>query len=79
VQARVVEWLDLARERHRGATIAAVSHADVIRAALCHYAGISLDHFLRPEVAPASVAALELGPWRARVLSLGAGLPGREP
>ncbi|MBA3892444.1 MAG: histidine phosphatase family protein [Gemmatimonadales bacterium] len=42
--------------------VAAVSHGDVIRALLAHYAGMPLDLMLRLEVAPASVSAVRLAP-----------------
>jgi broad specificity phosphatase PhoE len=35
-------------------------HADVIRALLARYLGLSLDSILRLEVAPASVSAIEV-------------------
>jgi probable phosphomutase (TIGR03848 family) len=40
--------------------VAVVSHADVIRALLARYLGLSLDSILRLEVAPASVSAIEV-------------------
>jgi probable phosphoglycerate mutase len=70
VQQRVVLWLEQMRERHPGVQVAAVSHGDVIKAALFHYGGISLDHVLRFEIAPASVTTLELGHEHARILGV---------
>jgi probable phosphoglycerate mutase len=78
VQARLVLWLERARERHRAATFAAVSHADPIRAALFHYGGISLDLVQRWQIAPASVTTLEFDDWSVRVLSVGVELGRRE-
>ncbi|HEU4565735.1 MAG TPA: histidine phosphatase family protein, partial [Gemmatimonadaceae bacterium] len=69
-QARVVVELERLRERHPDAVVAVVSHADVIRAALCHYAGIPLDLMLRLEIACASVSVLEVTPYGARILRL---------
>lgn len=51
---------------HRGQTFVAFSHADVIRAAVLHYAGVSLDDFDRFEISPASVTALLMNPGFVR-------------
>ena len=69
VQTRIVTTLQALGCTHRGETIAAVSHADVIRAAVLHYAGVSLDEFSRFEIPPASVSALALRGARGTLLS----------
>ena len=61
---------------HPDAPVAAVTHGDVIRALLAHYAGLALDHMLRLEVAPASVCVVRVSAeprllavnWRADAL-----------
>src|SRR5207302_8120569 len=53
VQARIVSELSCLASRHPGESIVAVSHGDVIRAAVACYLGISLDFLLRFEIAPA--------------------------
>ena len=59
-QTRMVKaCLDLAA-RHRNRSIVAVSHGDMIKAALSHYLGQPLDLFNRIAVAPASVAVIDL-------------------
>lgn len=68
VQARAVTALALLAEQHHDAIVAVVSHADVLRAVLAYYLGMSLDHLPRLELAPASVSAIELGEWGARVV-----------
>lgn len=68
VQARIVAALERLRAPHPGQTIAAVSHADVIRAAVLHYAGASLDMVHRIEIGPASVTAVALGAGAPRLL-----------
>ena len=68
-QARMVGAVEDLRAAHPGETIALVSHADVIRAALAHYAGIPLDAIGRFEIRPASVTTLRL--WDAWTLVLG--------
>ena len=65
-QLRIVRFLLGLRERHPEGTVAIVSHADVIRAALLHFLGIPMDSFLRLEISPASVstvAVADYGPW----------------
>lgn len=61
VQARVVAELEELRAKHQDQTIAVVSHADVIKAALAHYVGLHLDLFQRLVIAPASLTVLGLG------------------
>ncbi len=65
-QLRIVRFILDLRERHEGQTVALVSHADVIRAALLHFLGIPMDLFLRLEISPASVSTVAIadyGPW----------------
>jgi probable phosphoglycerate mutase len=61
VQSRAWECLSGISERFPGATIAVVTHADVIRALLVLFLGMPLDHLLRFEVAPASITAVNMG------------------
>jgi probable phosphomutase (TIGR03848 family) len=65
MQTRAVVELDVIRKAHPGATVAVVSHADVIKAAVAHYIGLHLDLFQRLVVYPASLTAFrfnKLGP-----------------
>jgi broad specificity phosphatase PhoE len=55
---------------HNGATVACVSHCDIIRGVLAYYMGLPLDNMLRFDVDPASVSRLALGSWGARVMSI---------
>jgi probable phosphomutase (TIGR03848 family) len=59
MQARVVGALDDVVARHPNETIVVVSHADPIKSAIAHYAGMHLDLFQRVHVSPASVTVLE--------------------
>jgi ribonuclease H / adenosylcobalamin/alpha-ribazole phosphatase len=52
---------ELAAE-HPGSLVAAVTHGDVIRALVAHWAGMPIDSMLRLEVAPASVSAVRFTP-----------------
>jgi probable phosphoglycerate mutase len=60
-QARIVAVIDRIRRAHPGERVAIVSHADVIRAALAHHAGILIDVCHRIEIRPASVSTIRLG------------------
>ena len=70
VQLRVVRFILGLRDRHDGGTVALVSHADPIRAALLHALGVPMDLFLRLEISPASVSVLTLDEWGPRVLGV---------
>lgn len=51
-------------------TILCVTHADIIRGAIAHYLGLSLDNILRFDIDPASVSELLIGRDWARLTSL---------
>jgi len=69
VQARMAGGIEAIRAAHPGETVLLVSHADAIRAALAHYAQVSLDAIGRFEIRPASVTTLRL--WDGWTLVLG--------
>jgi len=58
VQARAVSAIEAIRQEFPDGTCAVVSHGDVIRGLIAHFAGIPLDLFLRIEIAPASVSVI---------------------
>lgn len=60
MQARIVSELEVLRAAHKEQAIAVISHADVIKAAVAHYAGIHLDLFQRLVVSPASLTVLAM-------------------
>ena len=60
VQQRIVACVRGLHDRHRNETIAAVSHADVIRPALLYYTGQSLDAWQSIDIELASVSAVAL-------------------
>ena len=70
IQERMVAELEELRQRHPGQTVALVSHADVIRATVAHYAGIPIDLCHRLEIRPASVSVLEIEDLTARIVRL---------
>jgi probable phosphomutase (TIGR03848 family) len=80
-QARAVATVEEIRAAHPRGRVAAVTHADVIRLVLAHYAGIHIDLYQRLAIAPASVSALWLGDGGPRVLKVNdtGGLDGLGP
>ncbi|HEY8338670.1 MAG TPA: MSMEG_4193 family putative phosphomutase [Egibacteraceae bacterium] len=61
-QQRAVEAVEALVARHPRQVVAAVTHADVIKAVVAFYLGLPLDLFQRIAVAPASVTVLRLPP-----------------
>jgi probable phosphoglycerate mutase len=61
-QLRAVDALEALVAKHRTTVVAAVTHADVIKAVVAFYLGQPLDLFQRLVVSPASVTALHLAP-----------------
>jgi len=70
MQVRVVAEIEELWARHPKQTIAIVSHADVIKAAVAHYVGIHLDLFQRLLVSPASLTVLALDRPVSRLVCL---------
>jgi probable phosphomutase (TIGR03848 family) len=70
VQHRVTDALAGMAERHPAGTVAAVTHAEAIRLALAHFAGVHLDLFQRLIVHPASVSAVALVDGAPRILRM---------
>lgn len=68
VQRRVVGAIDDMSARHRAGTVAVVTHAEAIRLALAHFAGVHIDLFQRLVVHPGSISALALGDGMPRIL-----------
>ncbi|MGI8508082.1 MAG: histidine phosphatase family protein [Gemmatimonadaceae bacterium] len=69
-QARAVAAVEALRVNHPAVSVVAVSHSDMIKAVLAHYAGIALDDLMRIEIAPASVSILSLTEWGDSVVRL---------
>jgi probable phosphoglycerate mutase len=70
MQARAVAELDAIVAAHPSEIVLVVSHADVIKAALAHYAGLHLDLFQRLVVSPASLSVVAFTPMGPRLISL---------
>ena len=61
-QLRAVDAVEELVARHPRGVIAAVSHADVIKALVAFYLSLPLDAFQRLHVSPASLTVLQLAP-----------------
>ncbi|MGH9559526.1 MAG: histidine phosphatase family protein [Bryobacteraceae bacterium] len=72
-QTRVVVFLERISRQYPDATVAIVSHADVIRAAICHYLGVPLDLSLRLRISHASISTLALHEFGAELIALNVG------
>jgi probable phosphomutase (TIGR03848 family) len=70
VQRRVVEALMEINERHLHATVAVVSHGDVIRSALLFALGMPLDYYNRIEVGQGSLSTIRIDADGIRVLTI---------
>jgi probable phosphoglycerate mutase len=75
VQSRVVAEMLRLEQKHRGASVALVSHADVIRSAVGYYAGIPIDLLHRIVINLASVSIVAIGERDAQVLCVNALTP----
>jgi probable phosphomutase (TIGR03848 family) len=70
MQNRALAALERVRTAHPGGTVVAVSHADVIKAAVAHALGTHLDLFQRIVISPCSVTAISYGDTGPIVLSV---------
>jgi len=75
VQVRMFKQLEYLRQQHANETVAVVSHADVIKAALMLYLNVPLDSHLRLEISPASVSIVELADWGPKVTGINVRFP----
>lgn len=70
MQSRALAALERLRAAHPGGIVVAVSHADVIKAAVAHALGTHLDLFQRIVISPCSVTAISYGAAGPVVLSV---------
>ena len=70
VQRRVLACMQRLADARPDAALVLVSHADVIKAAVCHFLGLGFDRLDRFDVGPASVTTVVAGDWGAKVLGL---------
>ena len=70
VQVRIVAVLERLRTQYTHGVIAVVSHGDVIKAALGHYAGIPLDLLQRLVINTASVSMVAVNNYGPQLLRI---------
>jgi broad specificity phosphatase PhoE len=68
VQTRILSLIDRVSAMRLPGAAVLVTHADVIKAALFYYLGLSLDRFPVIDIAPASISTLEIDDWSARIV-----------
>lgn len=61
MQTRAVSAIERIAAAHPHKIIVAVSHGDVIKSIVAHYAGMHLDMFQRLVISPASISIVQLG------------------
>jgi probable phosphoglycerate mutase len=71
IVARATRALEAIARGHPGETVAAITHAEVIRSAVLHYQRRSLDLYHEIDVPPASITEIRLSAKGAEVLSVG--------
>ncbi len=70
-QNRIVQAIERLRLSHAATDlVACFSHADPIKQAVAFYLGLSLDHFQRLTITPASVSAIHIGENGSQLLML---------
>lgn len=70
MQARAVAEVDAIGAHHPEEMVAVVSHSDVIKSVIAHYAGMHLDLFQRLVISPASLSILAFGKMGPRLVRL---------
>lgn len=70
VQQRMVTGMESIRVQYPHGVVAIISHADPIKAALAHYAGIPLDFLLRLEISLVSISAVSIDDHGAKILCM---------
>ncbi|MCO6187839.1 histidine phosphatase family protein [Rhizobium sp. L1K21] len=70
VQRRVKAFLEAQIAARKDQTVALVSHADVIKAAVIDAMDIHIDDWSAFDIAPASITSLVAGDWGARIFTL---------
>ncbi len=70
VRARVCACMRELCTTHPGQGVVLVSHADVIKSAVCHVLGLPVDGGFRFDVEPASISVVAMGDWGAKLIRL---------
>ncbi|PBB95349.1 histidine phosphatase family protein [Mesorhizobium sp. WSM3862] len=69
-QQRIVDLMDVLREQAPNRCVALISHADVIKAAVCKVLGLQLGDCFRFDIEPASITTVVHGDWGSKLIRL---------
>ncbi|MDQ2634033.1 MAG: histidine phosphatase family protein [Pseudomonadota bacterium] len=70
VRRRMCRCMDELSHHFPGRSVVLVSHADVIKAAICHMLGLPADSCFRFDIDPASISVAVMGDWGAKLIRL---------
>ena len=70
IAARIAGHIDMLTDRYADGSIAIVTHAEVIRAAVLHYLDMPIGDYNRLQIDPASITTLATGAWGAKLCGL---------
>ena len=70
VERRVLGLISELAASWRGKALVLVSHADVIKAAVCHFLGMPIEGWMRFDIGPASITTVVTGDWGAKLIGL---------
>lgn len=70
VQHRIWRCMHKLCSRFPDRAVVLVSHADVIKGAICRALGLTADNCFRFDIAPASISTVVIGEWGSKVLLL---------
>jgi len=69
-QQRVIGLMDALRQQKPNQYVALISHADVIKAAVCKVLGLQLGDCFRFDIEPASITTIVHGDWGSKLIRL---------
>ncbi|MGX7877484.1 histidine phosphatase family protein [Mesorhizobium sp. ORM6] len=69
-QERVIGLMDALRQQKPNRYVAMISHADVIKAAVCKVLGLQLGDCFRFDIEPASITTIVHGDWGSKLIRL---------
>jgi broad specificity phosphatase PhoE len=70
VLQRVRSCMRSLAHRHGGEAVVLVSHADIIKSAVCHVLDLPVERCFRFDISPASITTIAMGEWGAKLLQL---------
>jgi len=73
VRERVCACMGDLAQKHPDAGVVMVSHADVIKAAVCHVLGLPGEAGFRFDIEPGSITVIVMGGWGSKLLRLNEG------